>query len=127
MRTQLALDVLHDNPAIRRRRPSRALSFIVGSQNADGSWGADGDPYETALAVAALAGYPVHATATRRGVEHLLSTMALDGSWSSRACVWQFHAGDRDIWQAYDGHRVYVSARCTTALRRVAGQLAQFA
>ncbi len=97
--TQLALDVLHDNPAF-AGATNRALSFIVGSQNADGWWGADDDPYETALAVAALAGYPVHATATRRGVEHLLSTMAVDGSWSSRACVWEFHADDRDVWRA---------------------------
>jgi hypothetical protein len=123
--TLLALDVMHGNPAF-ASVTERALSFIIGSQNPDGSWGADSDPYETALAVAALAGHHTHAAATRRGVDHLLSTMARDGSWTSRACVWEFHADAGDVWRAYDAHRAFVSARCTTALRRAAGQLARF-
>jgi hypothetical protein len=113
--TLLALDALHGNPAF-ADATKRALAFIVGSQNADGSWGADGDPYETALAVAALAEHQAHAAATRRGVEHLLASMAADGSWTSRACVWEFHSDERDVWRAYDTHRAYVSARCTSAL-----------
>ena len=123
--TLLALDVLHGNAAF-AGATERALSFIAGSQNADGSWGADGDPHETALAVAALAGCEAYAEPARRGVEHLLSAMAPDGSWTSSACVWEFHAGERDVWRAYDTHRAYVSARCTTALRRAAGQLTPF-
>ena len=71
--TLLALDLLRGNPAF-AAAIEQALVFIVGSQNADGSLGADSDPYETALAVAALAGYPARAEALRRGVEHLLST-----------------------------------------------------
>lgn len=117
--TLLALDVLHGNPAF-ADATERALAFIVGSQNADGSWGADSDPYETALAVAALAGHQAHAAATRRGVEHLLASMAADGSWTSQACVWEFHSDEGDVWRAYDTHRAYVSARCTIALRRAA-------
>ncbi len=123
--TLLVLDVLHGNTAF-ADAAGRALAFIVASQKADGSWGADGDPYETALAVAALAGHEAHAPATRRGVEHLLSTMAADGSWSSPSCVWEFHAGEHDVWRSYDRHRVYVTARCMTALRRAAGQLSAF-
>jgi hypothetical protein len=123
--TLIALDVLHDGP---RFAPAvtRALSFIVGSQQADGSWGANGDPYETALAVAAIAQHPACAAATQRGVDHLLSSMTADGSWTSQACVWEFHAGERDVWRAYDVHGAFVSALCTTALRRAAGQLAPF-
>jgi hypothetical protein len=123
--TLLALDVLRDDPASADAR-ARALAFVAGSQNAGGSWGADGDPYDTALAVAALAGRPEHAAATQRGVEHLLATMAADGSWSSRACIWEFHFDERDVWRAYDTHRAYVSARCTTALRRAAGDVTPF-
>jgi hypothetical protein len=123
--TLLALDVLHNN-AMFTDISDRARAFIVGSQNADGSWGADNDPYETALAVAALAGHPDHAAAMRRGVEHLLSTMAADGSWTSRACVWEFRLDERDVWRAYDTHRAYVTARCLIALRRAAGELAPF-
>ena len=123
--TLLALDVLHGNPAF-AAATERALSFIVGSQNVDGSWGADSDSYETALAVAALAGHQAHMATTRRGVAHLLSTMAGDGSWTSRACVWEFHAEEGDVWRAYDTHGAFVSARCMIALRRAAGQLAPF-
>jgi 1,4-dihydroxy-2-naphthoate octaprenyltransferase len=120
--TLLVLDLTQGHPAF-ASAAERALSFIVGSQNADGSWGAASDPYDTALAVAALAGHPAHAAATRRGVEHLLSTMAGDGSWRSVACVWEFHASEHDVWRAYDTHRAFVSAQCLIALRRAAGQI----
>jgi hypothetical protein len=122
--TLVALDLLHGNSAF-TAAADRARSFIVGSQNADGSWGADSDPYETALAVAALACHQTHAAATDRGVEFLLSAMAGDGSWSSPACIWEFHAAEDDVWRAYDTHRAFISARCLFALRRAAGQLAR--
>ncbi|HEY0613779.1 MAG TPA: hypothetical protein VGC96_04020 [Candidatus Elarobacter sp.] len=121
--TQLALDVLHGDARF-APAAARALAFVAGSQNADGSWGAGGDPYETALAVAATAPHPAYTAATRRGVEYLLATIAADGSWTSAACVWEFHAAAGDVWRAYDRHRAFVTARCTTALRRAAGELA---
>jgi hypothetical protein len=123
--TLLALDTLYGNPVFADISDG-ARAFIVGSQNSDGSWGTDSDPYETALAVAALAEHPAHAAAMRRGVEYLLSTMAGDGSWTSGTCAWEFHLDERDVWRAYDTHRAYVSARCTIALRRAAGELAPF-
>ena len=123
--TLLALDVLRDDAAFAGVR-ARALAYVAGSQNADGSWGADGDPYDTALAVAALAGHAEYEAATRSGVEHLLATMAAAGSWNSRSSIWEFHFDDNDVWRAYDTHRAYVSARCTTALQRAAGELAPF-
>jgi hypothetical protein len=121
--TLLVLDLTRGNAAF-ASATERALSFIVGSQNADGSWGSNSDPYETSLAVAALAGHQAHAAATRRGVEYLLSTIAGDGSWTSGACVWESHWNEHDIWRGYDTQRAFVSARCLIALRRVAGQLA---
>ena len=121
--TLLILDLTRGNPAF-VTATQRALAFIEGSQNADGSWGADSDPYETALAVAALAGHPAHTAATRRGVEHLMGTMADDGSWTSAACIWESYWTEHDLWRGYDTHRAYTSARCLIALRRAAGQLA---
>jgi hypothetical protein len=50
--------------------------------------------------------------------------MAADGSWASRACLWEFPTNDGDMWRSYDVHRTYVTARCTIALRRAADQLA---
>jgi hypothetical protein len=121
--TQLALEVLNGKRAF-ATPTARAIAYIADSQNADGSWGADGDPYETALATTALARHPAQAAAMRRGVEHLLSTMSGNGSWASSACVWTFQAEGGDVWRAYDTHRTFVSARCMIALRRAAGQLA---
>ncbi len=121
--TLLVLDLTRGNPAF-VSATERALSFIAGSQNADGSWGANSDPYETALAVAALAGHQAHAPATRRGVNYLLWAMAGDGSWTSGACVWEAYSSEHDIWRGYDTHRAFITARCMIALRRAAGQLA---
>jgi hypothetical protein len=123
--TLLALDLVHNEPAF-ATATDRALSFVVESQNADGSWGVGSDPYETALAIAMLAGHGAHAAAISRGVEYLLAVMAEDGSWTSRACIWEFPMRTGDIWRGYDTHRAFVSARCSIALRRVAGQLTHF-
>lgn len=119
--THLALDVLRDRPefgdAVRK-----AFAYIEASQTPDGSWGEGGDPHETALAVAALAGGR-ESPAMAQGVAHLLRTMADDGSWKSDACIYEFVASDDDLWRAYDEHRTYVTARCLTALRAAAGRL----
>jgi hypothetical protein len=120
--TLLVLDLTRDNPVF-ASATERALSFILESQNADGSWGSDSDAYETALAIASLAGHQAHAAAIQRGVKYLLSTMAQDGSWKSRACVWESHWNEQDIWRGYDNHRTFTTARCLIALRRAAGQL----
>lgn len=120
--TLLVLDLTRGNPAF-APATERALAFIVGSQNADGSWGTNSDAYETALAVAALAGHEIHAVAMRRGVAYLLSAMAEDGSWASGACIWESHWNEQDIWRGYDHHRAFVSAKCLLALRRAAGAL----
>ena len=93
------------------------------SQNSDGSWGQTGNPYETALAVAAVSAAPQGDVAVRRGVTSLLSSMNEDGSWSSAACVWEFLADDTDLWRAFDGARTFTTAICTIALRRASGQL----
>lgn len=120
--TLLSLEVLRDNCAF-AATTDRALAFILDRQNPEGHWGADGDPYETALAVAALAIHQAHPEEMRRGVDYLLATMATDGSWTSEACIWQFPAGNGELWRAFDLHRAYVSARCLIALRRASGQL----
>jgi len=122
--TNLALEVLLRYPRL-ADSARRGLSFILDSQNDDGSWGAESDAYETALAVASLAAYPGTAASVERGVAHLLATMAPDGSWSSRASVWDFPLDGR-VLHGYDTHRAYVSARCVTALRRATGQITAF-
>ena len=114
--TLLMLELLEGRQAFAGAR-DRAHAFLAGSQNADGSWGDGGDPHETALAVAALAGYRRYAKAVQRGVDHLLSTMMEDGSWSSPATIW-FYKWPHDLWRAHDSDRAYVTARCLIALRR---------
>lgn len=123
--TLMALDALEGKAAF-AGSAERGRVFVAGLQNADGSWGPDGDPYETALAVAALAGQADYQEAVARGVAHLLTAMTPKGSWASKACIWEFHAGPDDVWRAFDTHAAYVSARCLIALRRAAGQLTAF-
>jgi hypothetical protein len=120
--TLLSLEVLRDNGAF-AATTDRAIAFILDRQSPEGHWGAGGDPYETALAVAALAIRKAHPEEMRRGVDYLLATLAADGSWTSEACIWQFPAGNGELWRAFDFHRAYVSARCLIALRRASGQL----
>jgi hypothetical protein len=61
----------------------------------------------------------------RSSAEYVQSTTtAAAGSSASSGVRVGVYAGERDVWRTYDGHRAYVSARCTTALRRAAGQLA---
>lgn len=122
--TLLALDALRGQDAY-AGAVERGLAFVAGSQGADGSWGG-GDPYETALGVAALAERAEYEAGTRRGVDYLLSAMGADGSWRSGACIWEFPVPGGDVWRAYDAHGAYVSARCTVALRRAAGELGPF-
>lgn len=123
--TLIALDALAGRDAF-ADTANRGRRFVSDTQNPDGSWGAGGDPYETALAVAALAGHPAYSAACERGAAHLLSAIREDGSWASNACIWEFHAAANDVWRAYDTHRSYVTARCTIALRRAAGELNPF-
>jgi hypothetical protein len=59
----------------------------------------------------------------RSGIEWLSRAMAPDGSWSSDASVWEFIAGEDEVWRAYDTHRTYVTARCLKALRAAPEQL----
>lgn len=120
--TLLALEVLRGEP-LYGDAARRALEFVRSTQNPDGSWGPNSDPYETALGVTALARQPEHEIAMQRGVDHLLVSMEPNGSWKSHACVWEFHADERDVWRAYDVHRAYVTARCLTALRKAAGHI----
>lgn len=125
--TTLVMGVLKDEPGYEAAKV-RALEFILSAQHGDGSWGENGDPYETALAVTALATSGVAranrcAAALQHGVDHLMSTVKPDGSWSSAACIWEFHFDERDVWRAYDHHDTYITARCLTALRRASGEL----
>jgi hypothetical protein len=120
--TLLALDALAGNASF-SESIARGLAFIADSQNADGSWGDNGDAHETALAVAALACHQNYRSHSKRGSNYLIATAAPDGSWTTSAPIWEFHFAKDDIWRAYDLHRAYVTARCVVALRRVAGEL----
>ncbi|MEO8482883.1 MAG: hypothetical protein ABI634_11775 [Acidobacteriota bacterium] len=120
--TALALDLIGTNPEF-SDLVSRAVKFILGTQNRDGSWGSDSDPYETALAITALSTVSPESEAIRRGVDHLLASAAGDGSWNSNRCVWEFHAEAEDVWRAHDTDHAFVTAVCAIALRRAVGQL----
>jgi hypothetical protein len=120
--TLLALELLWLHPGS-ETAIGRALSYVASDQRADGSWGSDGDPYETSLALACLSGHGAYTDPMRRGIQHLLATMSDDGSWASSACIWSAPTPPADHWSGFDPQRTYTTARCLIALRRAAPQL----
>jgi squalene cyclase len=71
-----------------RSRLERALSRLLGSQNADGGWGAypntPAEPFETALALLALNAVrdkPEIEARVAKGRAFLISVQAMDGGW----------------------------------------------
>lgn len=120
--TLLAVEVLSTQPwaAV---HVSKALEFVLKTQNTDGSWGRPGEAYETALALSTLLAGTHGEPAVSRGVDFLLASLRSDGSWAGSQCIWEFQADSRDLWRAYDPHRTFTSAVCLTALRRAVGEL----
>lgn len=95
----------------------RTLAFIAQAQNADGSWGASGNPYETALALKTLAAGGRFGAEYRRGVDYLLSTQGSDESWRTSGVIWEYHDRGSDVWRAFDEDRTLTTALVVTALR----------
>lgn len=116
--TYLFLDFIRDNPELSGVR-ERGLSFLLDSQNDNGSWGTPGEPYETALAVNALAVCGAFSGAFERGVAFLLESQEKDGSWASPKVIWEYLERADDLWQAFDSNRVVTTALGLHALARV--------
>lgn len=118
--TYLFLDLIHGDEGLNDVE-QRGLAFVAAAQNANGSWGAPDDPYETALAANALAiCNPAHLGVAGASA-YLVASAQPDGSWQSDRCVWEFHADTSDVWRAYDRDRALTTALCVLALRRAGG------
>lgn len=101
-----------------RPHVDRTIQFLHAAQNADGSWGEPGCPYETALALRALAADQQFDSAYRRGVDYLVGAIAPAGSWSSNKVIWQFHDQNEDVWTAVDESGTLVTAMALDAIRQ---------
>lgn len=94
----------------------KCLRFLTETQNADGSWGDIGNPYETALAVRAFASHTPGGDEVSRGLDFLLAAQNDDGSWHSDNVIWEFRSDATDIWRSQDVHHVITTSLCVAAL-----------
>jgi hypothetical protein len=98
------------------RERSRTTEFLTKAQNADGSWGEQPGPLETALALKALRFGGAGGAVVSRGHDYLLQQQIEDGSWESNSVVWEFRESEADVWRAWDVNRVVTTALCTGEL-----------
>lgn len=80
----------------------KAISFILKTQNKNGSWGKnDGNNYETALALASLKSCNIKNISLYRGQKALLKSQNKDGSWDSNEIFWTFKLDKNTHWNTY--------------------------
>jgi hypothetical protein len=111
------LELLRGTRALPGAR-QRGLEFVRESRNRDGTWGAPGCPYETALALNTLQTSGEREPGAGAAVRALLGSQARDGSWSTRKVIWRFRYSPTEDWLAYDSNRVVTTALAVQALRR---------
>ena len=116
--TWLALELIRDQPAFEALR-IRAHHFLLSSQSNDGTWGDLGDPYQTALACCALAACDETGTSITRAVSFFLKSQLNDGAWATDCKIWEFHATEDDVWQAFDSNRVITTSLVLCVLRHL--------
>jgi hypothetical protein len=116
--TWFALELIRDQPAFKALR-ARGHHFLLSSQSNDGTWGDLGDPYETALACCALAACDETGASITEAASFFLNSQLNDGSWATDRKIWEFHATEDDVWQAFDSNRVITTSLVLCALRHV--------
>jgi hypothetical protein len=115
--TWMALELIRDEASLKPLR-DRARQFLVSSQSDDGTWGAHGNAYETALACLALQAAGEAESVLSKSISSLLDSQLDDGSWKTDQDIWRFHSADDDIWRAFDANRVITTSLVRCALRQ---------
>jgi hypothetical protein len=100
----------------------RAAGFLRNTQNSDGSWGDPGDPWETALALHAMASFGTDNRILTDGARYLMDSVTENGSWKSEKVIWRFYAANDDIWEARDSNAVVTTALVISALKALKNQ-----
>ena len=87
--TYMALSVIHNKSEFKKSE-SCGISFILRTQNQDGSWGSPSGSYETALPLNALASCNRLGEAYQKGLLFLLNNQMKDGSWQTYGIIWEY-------------------------------------
>lgn len=111
--TYMNLALLCSSGKLKEERDG-GITFLLSSQESDGSWG--GNAYETALALNSLAVCSTYNEQYRKGVGFLLGSQGADGSWSASEPVWEFHF-QGDILEGLDSERVITTSLAVKALK----------
>ncbi len=94
----------------------KALEFVRGSQGSDGSWD-QGDPYASALALATLRMGGEYPDAQASAERFLREAQRPDGSWATKAVIWEYVLAPEIVWDAFDSNRVVCTSLARIALR----------
>ncbi|MDD9942198.1 MAG: terpene cyclase/mutase family protein [Myxococcales bacterium] len=94
---------------------NKVVRFVTDSQDANGAW-SDQDPYQTALAAAALR--IVGRSEEQQGLARrfLEESQHNDGSWSTGSDLWRYTHRGGVVWNARDSHRVVTTALALEAI-----------
>ncbi|GEM_PF-5502979 len=98
---------------------TRGLHFIIVSQNQNGSWGAPGNAYETALALNTLLACEIKSSeSVKKGIKYLMKQQQKAGDWSAGNIIWTYlyQEQPRISWSAYDNQHVLTTALSVKAL-----------
>ena len=95
----------------------KGISFLVKSQNKNGSWGENGDVYCTAMAMKTLCTGKNNIAERNNAINYLLNAQHQNSSWKTSEIIWQFHDHEGDLWRALDTNNVITTAVCVEALK----------
>ena len=97
----------------------KSVTFLLSSQNNDGSWGNPGNAYETSLALKSLATLNISNDQFWKGIKFLLNSQNNNGSWQNSTIIWEyiFQQNPLVIWQAFDKNMVISTSLSIGALK----------
>lgn len=109
--TYMALSVINNKSEFKKSE-SCGISFILRTQNQDGSWGSPAGSYETALPLNALASCNRLGEAYQKGLLFLPNNQMKDGSWQTYGIIWEYVWRDdpKVVWKAHDSNRIITTS-----------------
>ncbi len=121
--TWLAIDLVSQIDEF-KEEVDGAVTFVKETQNPDGSWGEEGNPWDTVLAMNALISAGLGREALERGAEYLFALQSDDGMWYSQNTIWVYPfdlGGDPGVWSSYDSSGVLTTSLAIIALEGMEG------
>ena len=95
----------------------KGITYLIQSQNNNGSWSEMNDAYYTATALKTLCLQKKHNEEIDKGISFLLNNIDADGAWKSSQPIWRFYDNEGDTWTSFDVNHVIATSVCVEALK----------